>query len=427
MTAEMAEKLGAVLGQIFGTTGKAKILIGKDTRESGSMLEEALCKGLVNAGVAAVKLGVVPTPAVAYLVKELGADAAVMLTASHNPFEDNGMKIFGGNGFKLPDEMEAEVEGLLLAVETPSGLAGAAGSVSEFPNGGEVYAERVKESVSGVDFSGMKIVLDAGNGAGFQVGVEIFKDLGMDVISMATEPDGKNINADCGALHPGKAGRMVVEHGADLGISLDGDADRVIFTDKEGSEVSGDRTLAICAMSLLKAGKLSSNTMVATVMSNLGLDEAMRREGVSVVRTGVGDRLVLERMREEGIIFGGENSGHLIFSEYATTGDGILSALQVCKLMVESGATLNELAAIMREYPSTLLNLPVSEKPPIESLAKLQCLITQANEAFGDEGRQLIRYSGTEKKIRILVEHSDEAVVNEWIGKFKKVIEEEIG
>jgi phosphoglucosamine mutase len=244
---------------------------------------------------------------------------------------------------------------------------------------------------------------------------------------MAVKPDGRNINEGCGALYAAKAGGLVKQSGADLGVSLDGDADRVIFTDASGNVLSGDRVMAMCAISLKRSGQLHGDAMVATVMSNLGMDEALRREGITTHRAGVGDRMVLEMLREKGLSFGGENSGHLIFAEHATTGDGIVSALQVCRMMKATGQTLVELAAVMTEYPSTLLNLPVREKTPISSLPKLTALISAAEKAFETEGRQLVRYSGTENKIRVLVEHRDADTVNDWIEKFKNVIEEEIG
>lgn len=426
VTARMAELLGrAVVKALGGKTG-ARVLIGRDTRESGGMLEEGLVAGLLGAGAQVIRLGVVPTPTIALLVREIAADAGVMLTASHNPYTDNGMKVFGAGGFKLSDAMELEIEALLLSEGWISD-GSAKGSVEEFPEGLRQYADRAKASIDGMDLSGLKVVIDAGNGAGFEIAPRIFRELGAEVVEMAVSPDGRNINEGCGALHAAKAGEMVKQSGADLGISLDGDADRVIFTDASGNVLSGDRVMAMCAISLKRSGKLRGDAMVATVMSNLGMDEALRREGISVFRAGVGDRMVLEMMRDKGLSFGGENSGHLIFADHATTGDGIVSALQVCRMMKATGQTLAELAAVMTEYPSTLLNMPVREKPPLEDLPKLQAMIAEAEREFGIAGRQLIRYSGTERKIRILVEHRDAAAVETWIAKFKKVITEEIG
>lgn len=422
VTAGMAERLGRAVVKAAGK----KVLVGRDTRESGGMLEAGVVAGVVNAGAVAIRLGVVPTPAVALLVREMGADAGVMLTASHNPFADNGMKVFGAGGFKLSDDMEAQMEALLAADGLPES-SGEMGIAEEFPEGLGQYAESAKSSIGHMDLGGLKVVIDAGNGSGFEIGPQIFRELGAEVIEMAVTPDGRNINEGCGALYAGKAGELVRESGADLGISFDGDADRVIFTDAAGIVLSGDKVMAMCAISLKRAGKLRGDAMVATVMSNLGMDEALRGEGISVLRVGVGDRMVLEMMRERGISFGGENSGHLIFADHATTGDGIVSALQVCRMMKESGKSIAELASVMREYPSTLLNLPVREKPPLGDLPRLQALISEAEKSFGSEGRQLVRYSGTESKIRVLVEHSDADTVAGWIEKFREIIAEEIG
>lgn len=425
VTGEIAERLGAAVVGVLGKSAAVKVLIGRDTRKSGPVLEAALTKGLLANGASVICLGVVPSPAVAMLVRHLGAEAAVMITASHNPFEDNGMKVFGGDGYKLDDRVEAEIENMLLGDREKGSATN--GNLKDFTGSLDIYAEMALGSVAGLDLTGLKIVIDTGNGSGHEIGPRIFRKLGAEVIPMATEPDGRNINRDCGAVHAARAGELVRETGADLGISLDGDADRVIFTMADGSVLSGDRVLALGALGLKSRGLLRNDTMVATVMSNLGLDEAMRKHGIAVIRAGVGDRQVLERMRAERLSFGGENSGHLIFADHATTGDGIMSALQVCRLMREEGKTLAELSSVMDEYPSTLLNLPVREKPPVSELPLLQETIRSAEKAFGNDGRQLVRYSGTESKIRVLVEHKDAAVVDEWIDKFKQAISEELG
>ena len=426
VTSEMAARLGAAVVAVLGGDRPVKVLIGRDTRESGAVLEKGLESGFLAVGAEVVKLGVVPSPTVAVLVKHLGATAAVMITASHNPFEDNGMKIFGGDGFKLPDEMEEEIERLLLAEGAPGKISDS-GSSSDFPEGIETYVECAKASIGGMDLSGLKLVLDGGNGSGYAVAPRVFRELGAEVIEMAVSPDGRNINDGCGALHADRAGQLVKESGADLGVSLDGDADRVIFTTAEGDVVSGDRVLAMCALGLKQNDDLPGDAIVATVMSNLGLDEAMRKEGICVIRAGVGDRMVLERMRADGIVFGGENSGHLIFADHATTGDGILSALQICRMILRTGKPLAELASVMDEYPSELRNLFVPAKPELDGLPKLQALIADADREFGSDGRQLIRYSGTENKIRILVEHKHASEVERWVAKFEEVIREEIG
>jgi phosphoglucosamine mutase len=426
VTREMAQRLGKAVVEIFHGDGIPIVLIGRDTRESGKELEQGLVEGLVACGAHAVRLGVVPTPAIAYLVKEMGAQAAVMLTASHNPYADNGMKVFAGDGFKLPDAMEAVLEEWLISGGFPK-ASQELGMVKDSPAAIDRYVESLKAGIGGLDLSGMKVVVDAGNGSGYEAGPRVFRELGAEVIVIGAEPDGRNINEGCGSLYGDMAGRAVLAHGADFGVSLDGDADRLTLSGPDGKVVNGDRVMAICALGLKTEGKLRRNSMVATVMSNLGLDEAMQANGISVHRAGVGDKHVLERMQAEGLCFGGENSGHLIFSDHSTTGDGIMSALQICRMMKRSGKSLTELAGVMREYPSTLLNLPVREKPPIEALPKLQAMIAGAERAFGNAGRQLIRYSGTESKIRVLVEHKDAAEVDSWIAKFKQVIAEEIG
>lgn len=422
ITSQMAERLGWAVVKVLGK----KVLVGRDTRESGAALENALLRGLSRAGAEAISLGTVPTPTVAFMLRETQADAGVMLTASHNPFEDNGMKVFGANGFKISDEQEAEIEAFLLSeTECEDDLQGTV--LVSHSEALAKYTESAVKNIGTRNLEGLKIVLDAGNGAASVLAPPIFRKLGAEVIEMAVSPNGRNINEDCGALYATKAGERVKAEGADLGVSFDGDADRVIFTDAQGQVVSGDSVMAMCALSLKQAGKLTGDTIVTTVMSNLGLDEALRNEGISVIRTGVGDRLVLEAMREKNLAFGGENSGHLIFAEHAITGDGIVAALQVCRMITESGKSLADLTHVMREYPSQLLNLPVREKIPLQDLPNLSALISEAEKVFGQEGRQLIRYSGTENKIRILVEHSQARIVKEWIGKFSKCIESEIG
>jgi phosphoglucosamine mutase len=428
ITAEVALRLGKAVAHVLGAgDGKKRVLVGRDTRISGPMLEMALTSGLVSMGFDVILVGPLPTPAVALLTKSEGAAAGVMLTASHNPFEDNGMKIFGPDGYKLSDETEALIERHIL-VEEPEALPSATiGQVTTLENAGQQYLEFVKQAVAGLSLEGVKIVLDCGNGAASSIGPRIFTELGAEVITIATEPDGYNINENCGALHPEAAAELVRQHGADLGVSFDGDADRVIFTDATGKVVSGDRVLALGAIGLKEQRKLKKDTLVATVMSNLGLVEAMNREGIQVEQTAVGDRSVIECIRKNGYSFGGENSGHLIFADHSTTGDGILSALQILRLMRQRNATLAELSAVMEEYPTRLVNLPTKSKPPISSLKKLNALMAEATADFGSQGRQLIRYSGTENKIRVLVEHRDAAQVDRWVSKFTDVIREEIG
>jgi phosphoglucosamine mutase len=354
----------------------------------------------------------------------MGCGAGIMLTASHNPYEDNGLKIFGPDGFKLSDDLEALVEQEVLYDVKANGVTGdKIGKAYRIDDARGRYIEFVKHSLGNASLDGMKIVVDCGHGAGYLLAPLIFKELGAKVVKLGVEPDGININAGVGALYPEFAGKVVKEQGADVGISLDGDADRVIFSDATGASVSGDRILSLCALALKEEGKLSGNTMVCTVMSNLGLHEAMRKAGVGVVTTAVSDRHVIEALRKGGYSFGGENSGHLIFADYASTGDGILSALQVLRFMRKKGATLADLAAGMREYPQSLVNMKVRSRVPLSQLHSLQEEISKADVAFGKVGRHLIRYSGTENKLRILVEHQDQGEVDRWSLAFKSAVE----
>jgi phosphoglucosamine mutase len=424
ITAEVALRVGRAVARLLAGAG-GTVVIGRDPRVSGSMLEAAVTAGLLASGTHVVQAGVVPTPAVAYLTRSTSAAAGIMLTASHNPHEDNGLKIFGGTGFKLDDALEAAVEEFILGPQAPPSAE--LGRLSVLTDGAAPYLAALKSAAAGLSLRGMTLVVDAANGAAHAIAPGIFEQLGARVIATATRPDGLNINAGCGALHPEHAAALVREHGADLGISLDGDADRVIFTDASGAVVSGDRVLALGALALKERGELTGDAMVCTVMSNLGLHEAMAAAGITVVTTGVGDRLVIEALRAEGYSFGGENSGHLIFAAHATTGDGILSALQILRMMREKSATLAELASCMREYPQQLLSLAVNSKPPLESLPTLQAASAAADAAFGTLGRHNIRYSGTEAKIRILIEHRDAAMVEKWAQCFTQAVGQDIG
>lgn len=423
--------MGKAVANVLRSSGRSRnrVLIGKDTRISGYMLETAITSGLVSMGMDVYLVGPLPTPAVAHLTKSMGAAAGIMITASHNPYEDNGMKIFGPDGYKLSDDLENLIERHILGdvPETAPLQPANIGKAHRIDDARGRYIEFAKNTADNLSLHGMKIVIDCGNGAAYFIAPLIFKELGAEVIVMANQPDGININEACGALHPEAAGELVRQHNADLGISFDGDADRVIFTDANGQVVSGDRILGLCALGLKEQGKLKHDTLVATVMSNLGLIEAMKKHGIQVETAAVGDRNVIECMRKNGYNFGGENSGHLIFGDHVTTGDGILSALQVLRMMIERKATLAQLSAIMHEYPTQLANLPVPSKPPLDTLPKLQDLMVQATAAFGESGRHLIRYSGTENKIRVLVEHRELEQVRSWTEKFTDAIRAEIG
>lgn len=425
VTAEMALRLGRAVADVAGRVG-GTVVIGRDTRRSGPMLECAASAGLLTAGMDVLLTGVVPTPAVAHLVRSSSAAAGIMITASHNPWEDNGLKIFGHGGYKLDDALEARIESILLSNPTPA-VGHAIGVLTDRANAAEDYAEMIFQSAEGIDLRGMKIVVDCGHGAASDIAPDLFRRLGADVVVIGNQPNGSNINDGCGALHPQLAASAVRAHGADLGVSFDGDADRCIFTDAEGRTVSGDRILGLCAAGLHREGRLEKNTAIVTVMSNLGLAAALGRRGIRVETTAVGDRHVIERMRTGGFNFGGENSGHLVFGAHATTGDGMLSAIQVLRFMKLQDASLATLAADFDEFPSRLVNLKVAAKPPLESLPSLTALMREADAAFGTQGRYLIRYSGTESKIRILVEHHDAVECDVWTERFVTTVRNEIG
>jgi phosphoglucosamine mutase len=426
ITPEVAMRAGkAITAVLSGSQGtRNRVVIGKDTRISGYMLETALTSGLVSTGMDVLLIGPMPTPAVAYLTKSLDCCAGIMLTASHNPYEDNGLKIFGADGYKLPDELEEKIEDFILsdavpATPTPPHKIGKATRIEDARSR---YIEFAKHTADNISLHGLKIVIDCGNGAAYFVAPLIFRELGAEVITMATQPDGMNINDGCGALHPEAAGELVKKHGADLGVSFDGDADRAIFTDAHGNTVNGDRIIALCAIHLKQRNQLRGDTVAVTVMSNLGLNAAMEKAGIAVLTTDVGDRHVIEALRAHDHSFGGENSGHLIFADHATTGDGILSALQVLRIMKESGKPLHELAECMEEYPQQLESFKVPAKPPLKSLNAFQSLLREADAALGKNGRQLIRYSGTENKARVLVEHRDAAIVAHWTTKLSEAL-----
>lgn len=430
ITPEVALRLGRAIARVLiaQRRGRHKVVIGKDTRISGYMLETALTSGLVSEGARVLLTGPVPTPAVAYLTKSMACDAGIMLTASHNPYADNGIKIFGPDGYKLNDGLEREIEALLgdhdLTGPAPGVEIGKAVRVDDAVGR---YIEFAKRAVGAGSLEGLKVVVDCANGAGYFIGPLIFEELGAEVITLGTKPDGRNINDNCGALYPEVAAEAVKTHWADIGICLDGDADRVIFCDENGKVISGDRILCLCAKALHESGGLRGGAMVATVMSNLGLRDALGKHGIALEMTGVGDRQVLERMRQKNYALGGENSGHIIFADHATTGDGIMSALKVLQVMKEKGAKLSELADCMKEYPQELVNLPVTEKPPVESIPALKEAIENAERIFNGDGRTLVRYSGTEKKIRILVECADASCAKEQAEAIAGAVRATIG
>jgi phosphoglucosamine mutase len=411
LTPEMAVAFGRAVAAKFGREGKA-VVIGRDTRRSGPMLESAVAAGIGAMGVDVVLLGVVPTPAVAFLTRHLQAGAGIVISASHNPFEDNGLKIFDSRGLKCDDALEAKMEQLILgdALRGQGATGGKIGTIETWPDGASRYADLAVRQY-GADFSlrGVRIVVDAGNGAAWDTTPQVLRALGADVLALNVEPDGVNINAGCGSTHPEDMRKAVLENGAQIGLAHDGDADRLICCDEKGELLDGDEMLAVIGLSLLKRGKLSKKTLVATVMSNLGLDECFAAAGGRVVRAGVGDRYVLEQMLAQDLNVGGEQSGHVILRDYNSTGDGLVTALELLRIMKTTGEPLSQLRLGMRKYPQLLVNLKVREKIPLEQLPEVMAVLAEVENELGASGRVLLRYSGTEPKIRLLIEAREEA------------------
>ena len=412
MTTEISMQLGRAIAHIFKDKDRRhKILIGKDTRLSGYMLETALASGICSLGVDVLLVGPIPTPGIAFLTTDMRADAGIVISASHNPFQDNGIKIFCRDGFKLPDEKEKRIEELIFSKEIDSlrPTATEVGKAFRIDDAAGRYIVFLKNTFSG-DFTldGYKIVLDCAHGAAYKIAPLVFEELGAEVYPLGIDPDGANINLNCGALHPKVVSQAVKEKGADIGIALDGDADRVIFVDENGVEVNGDQIMAICAVDLLREDRLKKNTVVATVMSNIGLEIALKREGIKMVRSAVGDRYILEKMLSHGYNFGGEQSGHIIFFDLNTTGDGILSALQVMAAMKKNNKKLSELCTIMQKFPQVIENVEITHKKDLDSIPEIKKAIATAEETLSDKGRVLVRYSGTQSLCRVMVEGQDE-------------------
>ena len=431
ITPEMALRLGKALGKRLKSHGhdSKRVVIGKDTRLSGYMLESAITSGLVSAGCDTYLVGPVPTPAVAHLTRSLAADAGIMLTASHNPFDDNGIKIFCPRGYKLEDEAEADLTRLILETDlnTDDIRSDQLGKAYRLDDARGRYIEFAKSTIGNMKLSEFKVVLDCANGAAYNMAPWIFRELGASVIKMGITPDGININENCGAMHPEIVADMVKATGSHIGIALDGDADRVIFADANGAIVDGDRVLAAMAIAFKRRGVLKNDTLVVTSMSNLGLHDAMRENGIALEVTDVGDRYVIDAMRRHGHCLGGEKSGHLIFHDYATTGDGIISALQVLRILKEENKTLAEFADCMTEYPQQLVGIKVKEKRPIEEIPVLANAIHACEADLQDTGRVIVRYSGTEPKIRLLVEAQKAEQVNKWINALTRAVKEGLG
>ncbi|MBA3385325.1 MAG: phosphoglucosamine mutase [Verrucomicrobiota bacterium] len=438
VTAETALKLGRAAAHVFtqlnprtlpaGT--RPKIVLGKDTRLSGYMLENALVAGITSLGVDVLVIGPLPTPGVAYITRSLRADAGIVLSASHNSYEDNGIKFFRHDGYKLDDKIEDQIEQLVFSGEIDSvrPTAGKIGRATRIDDALGRYVEFAKASFPrGMSLEKMRIAVDVANGAGYKSTPCILRELGADLTVAHDQPNGRNINKKCGSTHPAEIQRIVRESGAEVGISNDGDADRVLLCDENGEIVDGDEILAIASLDLLQAGRLRENTLVATVMSNFGLDEALSLAGGKVFRTKVGDRYVIEEMVRRDLNLGGEQSGHMIFRDFSTTGDGIVSALQILRIMKATGKPLNELKRCLTKYPQAQRNLRVKEKPPLEQMPDVMKLVSEAERALTGRGRILLRYSGTEPKIRLLIEGREVAQIDQQANQIADAIQTAIG
>jgi phosphoglucosamine mutase len=429
LTGDMAFKLGQAAAVHFRGRQRAKFILGKDTRRSGYIYEYALTAGLCSMGADVYLVGPMPTPAIAHLVRSFAADVGIVITASHNPPGDNGIKFFDSGGYKLPDEVELAIEKLVFKEE----LGAEKTKVEEIGRAFRIddaagrYVEFAKGSIGNESLEGFKIVLDCAHGAAYKVAPLIFRELGADVEVFGNQPDGLNINKDAGSLHPEILQSEVLGHKADIGIALDGDADRIIMVDEKGEVVSGDEMMAIAAVAMKKRGRLAKNTIVPTEYSNLGLDEYLKTEGIKTSRVLCGDRYVMEEMRKDGYSFGGEDSGHMIFGDINTTGDGIVSGLQILKIMKESGKRLSDMRSVVIKFPQKLVSVKVKDKPKLDSLKPVMDAVKAAEDEMGKDGRVLIRYSGTSLKCRVLVEAKDEKMADRHVKAIVSAVEKEIG
>ncbi len=438
VTAETALKLGRAAAHVFTQLNprtipegaRPKIVLGKDTRLSGYMLENALVAGITSLGVDVLIIGPLPTPGVAYITRSLRADAGIVLSASHNPYEDNGIKFFRHDGYKLDDQVEQKIEQLVFTgeIDCIRPTAGRIGRAARIDDALGRYVEFAKASFPRkMSLEEMRVAVDVANGAAYKSTPCILRELGAEVVVTHNEPNGININAQCGSTYPQEIQRIVRETGANVGITQDGDADRVLLCDEKGEIVDGDEILAIAAVDLLRAGQLRENTVVATVMSNFGLDETLGTHGGKVARTKVGDRYVIEEMVQRNLNLGGEQSGHIIFRDFTTTGDGIISALQVLRIMHTTGKPLSELKACLKKYPQAQRNLKVKAKPPIDELREVVKLRDEVERELAGKGRVLLRYSGTEPKIRLLIEGRELNKIDKQADRIADAIQSAIG
>jgi len=431
MTGEMAMQLGRAIAHLFKEVkGKHRIVVGKDTRLSGYMLETALASGICSMGADVWLVGPLPTPGIAFITTSMRANAGVVISASHNPYYDNGIKIFSQNGFKLPDEMEQRIEDLILSnhLDSLRPTASAVGKAHRIDDAIGRYVVFLKKTFpNDLTLDGLRLALDCANGAAYRVAPTVFEELGAEVIPVGIEPNGENINANCGSLHPEVVSQLVLEKGVDIGIALDGDGDRIIFVDRYGKQVDGDHILAICGLQMLSENRLKKGTLVTTVMSNMGLDRSIRNAGGKVVRTQVGDRYVVEEMVRGDYNLGGEQSGHTVFLDHNTTCDGILTALQLLSIMKRKEKPLDELAGVMELLPQLLFNVEVREKKDLSEIPEIERRIKEIERSLGNSGRILIRYSGTEPLLRIMVEGEDETKLHKYGQDLVELVKKNIG
>ena len=432
MTSEMAMKVGKAVASIFKKHEKdrSKIVIGKDTRLSGDMLEHAIASGVCAMGVDVYLAGILPTPGIAYLTTSTSASAGIVISASHNPFYDNGIKIFNGDGFKLSDEKEAEIEQLVLNenLDISKEMVQDTGRIYAMKDSGESYANFLKHTLPGEKaFKGLKIVMDCSNGATFDVAPALMMMLGADVKELFVRPDGKNINDNCGTQYPEVLRKTVVTKGADIGLAFDGDGDRLVAVDESGGIATGDQIIAICARHMKQNGTLKNNCVVSTVMSNLGLRRTLIEMGIKHIQSKVGDRRVVEKMISSGAVLGGEDSGHMVFLDHHTTGDGILTALRLIEIMQAESKPLSELRKIMTVFPQVLINVEVDHKPDIENVSEIKDAISWVEHRLGNEGRVLVRYSGTEPLCRVMVEGPEMDKTRSYCQELADKIKKNIG
>jgi len=428
LTPTLAMALGVAAAKVLGRSHTPTFVIGRDTRISGPLLEAALSAGLCSQGAHVFSVGVIPTPGVARIARTGHYDAGVVISASHNPYHDNGIKFFGGDGYKLMDGLEAEIEALVPRVHDLAYPSHASvGTIQSEPDLAEYYATHLIETMDGVDLSKMRVVVDGAHGANFEMAPKVLKKLGAKVTAINCAPNGTNINSQCGSLHPEEMLSRTRSERADAGIAFDGDADRVILSDELGRVVDGDRMMMMIGCHFASQGKLTNNTVVGTIMSNLGLEIALRERGLTLVRAAVGDRYVSEILRRDGLSLGGEKSGHIIFNDLTTTGDGLLTALQVLKVVQETGRPLSELSDQMSEYPQILLSVRVSDRTAWQNDSKIQAAIKAGEERLEGRGRLNVRASGTEKLIRIMAEGPEQTEIEEIGAEIKAVIQKKYG